>query len=190
VPSQRFVGRDRTCPSRMRKATATVYWLVPAKPERELFRDIIRILCKQFDAPKFEPHLTIHVSAKDRQSPKRILPQIKTAPIQLSVRGVGFSSQFTKTLYVRFKSSKLLEKLVVDLSRGTKSRAKSVRDLHVSLLYKKIPVRMKKELAATIKLPFREVIFDSIVAVRCALPTRGRTDVEAWKIVARKSWKE
>jgi hypothetical protein len=38
--------------------TAIVYWLLPAKPERELFCTIIRIFCRELRAPNFEPHLT------------------------------------------------------------------------------------------------------------------------------------
>lgn len=169
------------------KKTATVYWLLPAKPERELFCEFIRILRKEFGAPNFEPHLTLSVVTKDRESPKKILKGIRSRPIRLSVRGVAFSSKFTKTLYVRFKSSPSLRKLVVDLGRAAKSRAKAPKDPHVSLAYKKIPRGTKKSLAAVLRLPFRTAVFDSIAAVRMTLPVRNRGDVARWKIVARKS---
>ena len=87
---------------------------------------------------------------------------------------------------MRFKSNDALKKLVVDLVRVTKSRAKVPRDPHVSLLYKKVPTATKRDLASTIKLPFREVVFDSIRAVRGVLPTRTRREVEAWRVVATK----
>ena len=48
----------------MPKDTAIVYWLMPAKSERELFRQLIRILAKEFDAPHFEPHLTLFATRK------------------------------------------------------------------------------------------------------------------------------
>jgi 2'-5' RNA ligase len=169
------------------KKHATIYWLAPAKDERELFAEIIRILGKQFDAPNFDPHLTIFVEAKDKQTPAKVLRQIRAAPIRMSVRGIGFSAKFTKTLFVRFKSNRALEKLVVDLAHATESRAKSVRDPHLSLLYKEIPATTQKELASTIRLPFREVVFDSLVAICCTLPVRDRADVEAWRAVATKS---
>jgi 2'-5' RNA ligase len=170
----------------MRKSNAIVYWLVPAKPERELFRELIRILAKQFEAPRFEPHLTLVAIADDGRAPREILRQIHAAPIHLGVRGIGSSSRFTKTLFVRFESSESMEKLVVDLGRELRKRTKSVRDPHVSILYKKLPRRVKKELVSTIKLPFEEVRFDFIQAVRSALPIRDGNDVEAWKVVAKK----
>jgi hypothetical protein len=173
------------------KKNAIAYWLIPARPKRELFREFIRILAKEFDAPLFEPHLTILVVRQNRplrnhQVP-RILKDVNAAPIRMSVRGIGLSSKFTKTLFVRSKSNKTFEKLIVDLSRATHSRVRAVTDPHVSLLYKKLPSSVKKELASTIRLPFREVIFDSIQAVRCSLPVCNRADVEGWRVVATKS---
>jgi 2'-5' RNA ligase len=168
------------------KKTAIVYWLLPAKPKRELFCDVIRILRKQFGAPKFEPHLTLFVAGKNPESQRKILRQIKARSIRLNVRGVAFSPKFTKTLFVRFKSSPALRKLAADLGHAAKSAARIPADPHVSLLYKKIPQRVKKELAKVIKLPFRNARFDSIAAVRLTLPVRTGADVAMWKIVARR----
>src|ERR1700719_671669 len=140
-------------PCQMKTKTSIVYWLLPAKPKRDLFREIVRILRKEFRAPNFEPHLTLFVSSKDGQSPKKVLHQIRSRPIRLSVRGVACSPKFTKTLFVRFKSSPALRKLAIDLGRAAKSSAKAPSDPHVSLVYQNISARMKKELAAVIKLP-------------------------------------
>jgi hypothetical protein len=169
------------------KKTALIYWLIPSEPKRELFRELIRILAKEFDAPRFEPHLTLLVTAEDRHTAKRVLAQIDASSIQLRLRGISFSSKFTKTLFVRFSSNSALEKLIVDLRGAMRFRGKFVCDPHVSLLYKKIPVAVKRELASTIRLPFNEVVFDSIKAVRCHLPVRDRADVEKWRVVAAKS---
>jgi 2'-5' RNA ligase len=163
----------------MRKQPVTIYWLMPAEPYRELFRELIRILAKEFDAPKFEAHLTI-VRAEDRQSPQRVLRQINGAPVRLRVRGIGFSAKFTKTLFTRFYSAKSLDKLIIDLGGNRKSS----RDPHISLIYKRLPARVKKVLASTIKLSFREVVFDSIKAMRCISPTETRAEVESWHTLA------
>jgi hypothetical protein len=39
-------------------------------------------------------------------------------------------------------------------------------------------------LAGSIKVPFSEVIFDALKAVRCISPARTRADAEAWRVVA------
>lgn len=171
----------------MSKRTAIVYWLIPAGDERELFCDIIRILYREFDAPNFDPHLTVLATKEDRKSPRKILRELRSAPVQLNARTVGFSSQFTKTLFVRFAPSKSLDQLTVALARAANASAKRVRDPHLSLLYKNIPVAFKKELARTIRLPFGKVLFDSIAAVRCISPTKTRADVKAWRVIATKS---
>jgi hypothetical protein len=170
----------------MRKRV-TVYWLIPAEPERELFREIIRILAKQFDGPCFEPHLTIFATAAAGQSPRRILEHVDAKPIRLRLREVAFSSKFTKTLFVRFHSSKAFENLATDLARAARSRAQFARDPHVSLLYKRMPISAKKDLASAIQLPFTDVDFNLIRAVRCISSTQTSADVEGWRVVATKS---
>ena len=169
------------------KKTAIAYWLLPGKPERYLFCEVVRILRKEFEAPNFEPHLTLFVTGKKDESPRKILRQIQARPIRLDVRGVAFSPKFTKTLFVRFKSSPALRNLSADVGRAAKSAVTPPADPHVSLLYKTIPKRMKKELARVIKLPFRSARFDTIAAVRLTLPVRTGADVAKWKIAARKS---
>src|SRR5437764_1514854 len=165
------------------KKTAIVYWLLPAKPQRGLFCSVIRILGRGFNAPDFEPHLTLFVAGNDEAPPNKVLQQIRARPIRLDLRGVAHSSSFTKTLFVRLKSNPALRKLVADLGRAAKVPAKSPTDPHVSLLYKKIPKSSKKDLAAVIKLPFSSVLFDSIAAVRLIVPVRTGTDVAKWKVV-------
>jgi 2'-5' RNA ligase len=165
---------------------AIIYWLIPARDERELFSQIIRILGRELSGPNFRPHLTVLVSAKNRSSPKAVLRGIKARPIQMRILGTATSAKFTKTLFVRFKSSPAFRRLAVDLGTPAKSRRMRVRDPHVSLLYKKISPAIRRELASVIKLPFREVVFDSIEAVKVKLPVRTRADVEAWRVVAKK----
>ena len=170
------------------KKTAIVYWLLLAKPQRDLFCDIIRILRKELRAPNFEPHLTLFVTVKtDRAEPARVLRQIQSRPIRLRMRGVAYSQNFTKTLFLRFKSNSALRRVASDLARAAKVRAKPPSDPHISLLYKTLPRQVQKELANVIKLPFRTVVFDTIAAVRIELPVRNGSDVDRWKIVATKS---
>jgi cyclic phosphodiesterase-like protein len=170
----------------MAKETAIVYWMVPAKSEGELFLQLIRILAKQFDAPQFRPHLTLLAMRDTPTSPRKVLERIKASPVRLRIRETAFSTKYTKSLFVRFASNKSLEGIVRHLGHALKTRAKPMPDPHVSLLYKNLPTRMKKELASAIKLPFAAVTFDSIQAVRTPLPIRDARDVRAWKVVATK----
>ena len=157
-----------------------MYWLIPSGAERELFRDVIRILAQQFEAPKFEAHLTL--CQADRNLPAKRLRQFRWGPIRLRIRGVAHSSKFKKTLYVRCTPDRSLKMLVADLG-GNPS---VLSDPHVSLLYKRLPTSIRRELAATIKLPFRHITFDAIKAVSCTAPTETSKDVETWQVVATK----
>jgi hypothetical protein len=58
---------------------------------------------------------------------------------------------------------------------------------HLSLLYKNMPATARRQLADSIKVPFSEVIFDSLKAVRCISPIQSAADVEAWRVIAAKS---
>src|SRR5258708_39061230 len=125
---------------------------------------------REFRAATSEPRVALFSTAKDRsaigrirrgeQSPNKVLKQISLRPIRLTASGVAFSSAFTRTLFVRLKSSPLLRKLVTDLGRAAKSPAKAPSDPHVSLLYKKLPRATKKELAAVRKFAFCTLVFD------------------------------
>jgi 2'-5' RNA ligase len=172
------------------KKNVIVYWLTPAKAERDLFCDIIQILCKQFAAPNFDPHLTLLTTTEDGPSPKEVLQKIEAAPIRLPVQAMDFSSEFRKTLFVPLRPNRSLQDLVADLGRATKSRPKRLADPHVSLLYKTFAPNVLKELARTIKLPFGKVTFNSISAVRSVNPIETKAEVEAWEVVAKKSLRE
>jgi 2'-5' RNA ligase len=173
--------RERT----KQKKSVLAYWLAPAKPERDLFEEIIRILATQLDAPVFQPHLTICVTHRSRNV-KETLKQIDAEAIRLRVRDVSFSNRYTKTLFVRFHESRYLDELNASLRRAAKLPVKALRDPHLSLLYKRMPMSAKRELASTIRLPFREVVFDSIEAVQCVSPTETPADVKSWRVIATK----
>lgn len=167
--------------------SAIAYWLIPARPVRELLSEIIRILAEELDAPRFEPHLTLFVAPGHDHTARKLLRGIEMQRIHLAVRDVGFSDKFAETLFVRFEASAALKDLRRQLRQATKSRGELLPDPHVSLIYKELAPRAKSELASAIKFPFHGVVFDCIKAIRCRTPTRSRADVEAWKVVARKS---
>ena len=165
----------------MKRQRVTVLWLIPAEPERELFLKIIRILAAEFDAPRFEPHLTLG-QAREGDSPRKILQAIPFQKIKLRIGGVAFSAKFTRTLFIRFKPNRVLEKLVGVLARDRKS----LRDPHLSLIYKRLPAATKRELAATIKPRFRQVTFDLVKVVECVSPSETAGDVRSWRVMASK----
>ena len=172
-----------------RTHTAIAYWLTPADPAHTFFENMICDLARQYDAPVFEPHVTIHVGSNHAEAAEKATSQAAFVcePIELKLLDVGHSGEFTKTLFVQLALNKQLRRLNKIIRSDVQNSSDYQLKLHLSLLYKKMPTLERRRLALSIQLPFSEVIFDSIKAVRCALPTRNRADVEAWRGIATKS---
>lgn len=168
-----------------RKKIAVGFWLTLARPERDLFVEMIRILAAELGVPRFEPHLTICVGSNTRTA-REAVRKISVSPIRLRIKEVSVSNKFTKTLFVRFERSAALDDLNTKMRRAAGVPKEVLRDPHVSLLYKRMPMSSKKELAATIRLPFKDVLFDSIRAIRSEMPMNRPTDVNSWRIIATK----
>jgi 2'-5' RNA ligase len=162
------------------------YWLCPAEPAREKLSAIIRDLATRFDAPVFEPHVTLDATNTDRQNPKKVLTDVMSQrqKYRLSIRGLDYSDEFTKTLFVQFAPDPDLARLTKDLRRASASPSDYELNPHLSLLYKDMDTETKRGLAVSIALPFTEVIFDSAKAVIIPATISSRKDVEAWRVVA------
>ena len=114
------------------------------------------------------------------------LKKITNDAMRLRVRGLSASGDYTKSLFIRFTATSALDDLNRQLRRAAKLPVRALRDPHVSLLYTNMPLSSEKELARTIHLPFREVIFDSIKVVRCNSSTKTPADVRGWRVLATK----
>ena len=151
----------------------TTLWLLPAAPARKFFRAIVARLAAEYDAPVFQAHLTLGLGSP--AMPERVLRE----PIRLRERGVHGAARFSKTLFVRFEPTPEWKEL-----RKSLGITATTFDPHLSLLYKNLPMEKKTQLAASIRLPFSTVTFDTIQVVHCLSPTGTRADVESWKVLA------
>jgi hypothetical protein len=162
------------------------YWVVPAEPARNFFASTIAELASRFDAPLFEPHVTVYVTRKGDENPEDVLSSALAdcEPLRLSVRDIQCSDEFTKTVLVQFEPSPSLLRLCGALQQASGSHDEYQLDPHVSLIYKKMTQDARIDVATSVRLPFTEVLFDSVKAVVCPTPIRSREDVEAWCVVA------
>jgi Cyclic phosphodiesterase-like protein len=174
----------RVCSSTMKK-TAIAYWLIPAEPARSFFERTIGDLAQRYNAPVFEPHMTIHVGL-DRVEAEEIIAKAVSGCrfLQAKVLKVCQSDEFIKTLFGQIAMDRKLQQLNKLIRDAAQDSSGYQLNPHLSLLYKKMPVQTRRELADSIKLPFSEVTFESIKAVRCVSPTTSRADVEAWRVMA------
>jgi len=170
------------------KKTAIVYWLIPAEPARSFFKRTIVDLARRYNAPVFEPHMTIHVGS-DRVEAEDVIAKAVGGCrlVQAKALKVGQSGEFIKTLFVQFALDRKLQQLNEMIRDAAQDSSDYQLNPHISLLYKKMSILARRQLAHSIKLLFSEVTFESITAVLCVSPTRSRADVEAWRVVATKS---
>jgi Cyclic phosphodiesterase-like protein len=164
------------------------YWLIPTEPARGFFQGVINDLARGYNAPVFEPHMTIYVGSEPVEAEEVIAKAVSGCQlVQAKVLKVCQSGEFVKTLFVQFALDGKLEHLNAIIHDAARDSSDYQLNPHLSLLYKTMSILARRELAHSIKVPFSEVTFESIKAVRCVSPTRSRADVEAWRVVAAKS---
>ena len=169
----------------MPKRTVIAYWLIPAEPAHSFFQGIINDLARRYDAPFFEPHVTIHVGGNRVNSAKNALAEATRGckGVTLKAFGVDHSHEFIKTLFVEFALNAELRRLSNIVRSAAHNSSQYELKPHLSLLYKNMAAATRRKLAASIKVPFSEISFDALKASRCISPTLSRADVESWRIV-------
>jgi 2'-5' RNA ligase len=164
------------------------YWLVPAKAARDYFSSAIAGLASRFEAPIFEPHVTIYASRKKDETAVEVLNDVLArcdlSAVRLSVREIQCSDEFTKTVFVQFEPAQKLLRLSRAFQNASAGHDEYQLNPHMSLIYKKMTPSARIELANSIRLPFTEVLFDSVQAIVCPRPIRSREDVEGWRVAA------
>jgi 2'-5' RNA ligase len=162
------------------------YWLLPAEPTRTFFSELIAKIAARFDAPVFESHLTLHVTKAEDENPGTVLETVAKGrqPYRLAVRGLDYSDEFTKTLFVQFAPDAEVSRLSDEIRRASASQNDYELNPHVSLIYKTMDDETKRQLASSLTLPFSEVVFDSVKAVLSPAEIKSREDVEAWRVIA------
>jgi len=164
------------------------YWLIPTEPARSYFQNIVNNLAERYGAPEFEPHVTVHVGTDRTETVDEVLSKAgrTSGKIALQVLNVSSSSEFIKTLFVHFTRSTQLQHLNQGIRKAAQDSSDYQLSPHLSLLYKRLSIQDRRLLTHSIEVPFSEVKFDSLKAVRCVSPTRSRADVEGWRVVVEK----
>lgn len=160
------------------------YWLLPEIATRKLLAQEIGALAARFGAPMFAPHVTVFIGPENSRRPAEVLREIGSIKIELTISGIRFSEQFTKTVFVQFERSDPLQELGDKIWKVSGGSARYVIDPHLSLLYANVSTDRKQKLADEMDLPFSTVQLTSICAVRCARPTTTSSEVEKWKLLA------
>ena len=177
---------NRTRSGLVTTQTVIAYWLIPSGPAHTFFQRIIIDLAGRYDAPAFEPHVTVHVGADQADAAETALEYAarECKLTTLTPLGIDKSDEFIKTLFVRFSMNAELRHINGIIRQGANDSSQYELKPHLSLLYKNLAAAIRRELAASITVPFSEISFDSLQAIRCVSPTQNRADVESWEMLA------
>ena len=169
----------------MTRQAVIAYWLIPAEPAHTFFHRVIDDLARRYEAAAFEPHVTLHVGADRADSVQQALAESarECTPIKLKPLGIQQSDEFVKTLFVQFALSAELRQANEIMRTAAQDYSEYDLKPHLSLLYNKMEAAVRRKLAASIVVPFSQITFDRIKAVRCVSPTQSRADVESWRVI-------
>lgn len=161
------------------------FWLLPAEPLRTALHLMIQQLAKKYDAVDFEPHVTISCGPSNDVQTEMIARVIAslTSPVKLTPAVLGYSSEYTKTLFIQFQESEVLRRM----SDGIKQRSAKPSDYllnpHLSLLYKTMPAAMQAEACRTLEIPKGTYLFDRLRAVQTEIPLEEPEQIKRWRVV-------
>jgi 2'-5' RNA ligase len=172
----------------MPRQVVIAYWLIPSEPAHSYLQSLINQLARRYNAPAFEPHVTVHVGVNCAEAVDEVLSNAVQGCERVVLRAleVTHSSEFIKTLFVQFAPTTELQQLNQSIRTAAQDSSDYQLNPHLSLLYRRMSIQERRALAPSIKIPFSEVTFDSLKAVRCISPTRSRADVAAWRVVDEK----
>jgi hypothetical protein len=161
------------------------YWLIPAEPARSFFQRLINELAQKYDAPVFEPHVTVFVGGNRIGAAQKALSRValEAKPTNMKILGIDQSDEFIKTLFVQFAPNRRLRRINETIRDAAKDSSRYDLKPHLSLLYKMMPAAIRRNLAASIGMPYSNISFDAVKTVRCISPTEIRADVEAWRVL-------
>ncbi len=165
-------------------------FLVPAAEDRRWAEGVIRELAARYDAPPFEPHVTVYggrfVEESELEPVHRALADAaaETGPITLRITGFGATAEYFKTLFVAFAEDPRLRRLYEVVREAAVQGSGYELVPHLSLLYADIPLAVKKMAARTVHLDREEMRFDSLKIV-VPDPVAGWRDTMRWQTLFR-----
>jgi len=157
------------------------FWLIPAAADRQFFQEVIDRLAENYAAFSFTPHVTIYWGEfADDESLTEILEQavrgISTFSLQCD--RILYTDQFTKTLFVQFHPSTILNQITETIRDRAKHPSDFTLNPHLSLMYKHLNADVKQTIASTISLPRTEVFFDEIQVLLTPNTAQTQADIE------------
>jgi len=165
-------------------------FLVPAADDRRWAEGVIGELSTRYDAPLFEPHVTVYGGSYTEESEleplRRALAEAAaaTGSITLRVTGLQVTEEYFRTLFVAFEEEPRLRRLHEMVKGAVADDSGYVLVPHLSLLYADMPLAAKEMAARTVSLDREEMRFDEVKIV-APDPVTGWSDARRWQTLFR-----
>ncbi len=154
-------------------------WLTFSKTDSEYLKNIINTLSKKYEAPRFEPHITVYGLVDleinfIEKIVKNIIQNSNSFLIEKSQ--ILQSKELWKTVYIELKVNNQIEIIYNNLKKHFEKIAKYQLNPHISLIYKILPKEEKLKIINGLNIKNNFMVKDLVVQ-------EFFPDVEKWKIV-------
>lgn len=170
------------------------FWLLPGEQAMDRLTRIIDELAERYDAPRFVPHVSLHVDRVVRQADlSSLLDDTATrfAPFEMRAGPTEHSPMLFKTLFVTLSGSEindLAAALAVGvaawrpLTDGIRKTVAYRLDPHLSLLYKELSEAERATLCDRHRHNGELLYFDRIAMVTPVPGARDLSRVDDWLV--------
>ena len=166
--------------------TKVSFWLIPSEEDRAFFQNIIDSLGQEYDAPSFTPHVTIYSGeyTPDDNYAELIQKSIKEVnSFSLKVEKIGYTEEFTKTLFVQFFPCAILSDISETLRKSSSKPSDYILNPHLSLIYQQLSETIKEDLTNLLSINKSEVFFNEVMAISTPGLIQATEDVENWEVI-------
>jgi hypothetical protein len=152
--------------------TEYAFWLMPAEPLMGQLCAVIRALATEFNAPRFDPHVTIYHGPSSRKEAGKIAGEIaaRFRPLDLEMQKLDQSPVYIKTLFVQFHESDPVRSIFELARKRVAIPQEYSLGPHLSLLYQHLSEEQRLELCHRPLVPSGAYHFDGIRVVEYEPP--------------------
>ena len=154
-------------------------WLTFSQNDKKYLGKIIKKIAKKYDAPEFEPHITIYgLIDIEINLIKKILKKIaRNNKLFISKKiKILQSKNLWKTIYIELENQKEFVKIYQNLKECFEQIEKNEFNPHISLVYKKLSTKEKTKIINQLDIK-QEFTIEEIVILKFF------PEIEKWKII-------
>jgi 2'-5' RNA ligase len=154
-------------------------WLIFSQNDTKYLKKIITNIAKKYDAPEFEPHITIYgILDIEINLIKKILKKIARNNKLIISKNIKIlqSNNLWKTIYIELENQKEFTKIYQDLKEYFKQIKKYEFNPHISLVYKILSTIEKTEIINQLDIK-KEFTIEQIAILKFF------PEIEKWEII-------